>query len=92
MSELTAPTHTSRGSLAALLLALAAVGLWVAAGTVNDGFYALAGIVGLVAAVAGARARRGPGRRVALAAMFVGGLLALVTVVYSVIWGIGQLV
>lgn len=92
MSEITAHPHTSRGALVALLFVLAAVALYVAAGAVDDAFYALAGIAGLIAAIAGARARRGPGRTIALGAMIVGGLLALATAVFSVIWGIGQLV
>ncbi len=92
MSEMTARPHQSRGALVALLFALVAIALYIAAGTVDDGFYALTGIAGLIAAIAGARARRGPGRRVALAAMVVGGLFAVAVFVFTVIWGIGQLV
>jgi len=92
MSEITARSHPSRGALVALLFVLVAVALYIAAGAVDDGLYLWAGIAGLIAAIAGARARRGPGRRVALAAMVVGGLFAAAVFVFTVIWGIGQLV
>lgn len=76
-SRITIPASSAVG----LTCVLAAAGLWVLAGIIDDGLYALAGIFGIVAFAAGLKGRRearsvgGRAWAAALVAIVLGGLL-----------------
>jgi hypothetical protein len=93
MSDLASPYCSSAGrsTIVALALALSAVGAYVLAGIVDDGLYAVAGLLGLTAFAVGVKGRRAA-RRVGLrlwpatAAMLVGGLLGAAVLAFFVGW------
>lgn len=99
MSDLTAPRRdASPGpwSYAAVAFAIAAAVVWVFAGIVDDGLYAITGALGVVAFGLGFKAR-GEAKRVgarqwpALAATIVGGFLGGLVIVFSVAYGVMHL-
>jgi hypothetical protein len=99
MSDL---AHMSRGrsagrSYAALSFALAAAVVWVLAGIVDDGLYAITGVLGVAGFGLGAKVRRDERRAgshgwIALAAMILGGLLGAAVIVATIVWGLSHLV
>jgi hypothetical protein len=88
---------SSRLSLIALALGLITLVTWFVAATVNDALFLPVALVGAAAVAAGAKARRevrrgGSKGRLALAAMIVGGLPAVLVIVYSAVYGILRIV
>ncbi len=87
-----APAVTRGRAVAAAALALAGLAAWILAGTVDDALYLVSAASGIAAVVAGWTARDGATRRLALAAVVVGGLLAAQIIVYSAVWAVSELV
>jgi hypothetical protein len=65
MTELATTPRSAHGRylIAAFVLAVASIGVWILAGTVDDGLYLIAGVLGAAAAAAGWKAYRDAGRR-----------------------------
>jgi hypothetical protein len=100
MSDLAAPTQRSAfgpWALAGLVLAVASVLVWFLAGVVDDGLYALTGVLGLAGFASGLKARRDAKRAgaptwPALVAVVVGGLLGGLVVAFSIAYIVSELV
>ena len=95
--HVTHATPTSRRAIASAVLAAVALISYAAASTVDDGFYAICGLLGLAGLLVGLNARRetgrsGPGARLALAGIIVGGLFAVAVGAFTAVWGISQLI
>lgn len=88
---------SSRLSYVAIAFAVASFVIWLLAGSVDQGLYIPAGVLGIVGfgvAVKARREARRAGRhgRIALAAMIVGGLVGAVVVAFTLVEGVSQLV
>jgi hypothetical protein len=85
----------SRLSYSAVALAAGAVVVWVLAGIIDDGLYAVTGLLGVAAFGLGIKAlraakRAGSNARLALGATIVGGLLGGAVIVATVVYVISD--